>query len=100
MLRFKRTEEFAKWLRKLKDRRAKARIQLFLDQCEANNRMLGIAKPLEGSLYEIKFDYGPGYRIYYSRMGSEIHLLLIGGDKSSQQRDIEAARRLLDEYTN
>lgn len=81
MLRFKRTSEFLEWLRKLKDRDAKAKIEAHLDYCELKGSLLGDTKPVGDSIYEMRFHFGPGYRIYYVRSGSEIYLLLIGGDK-------------------
>ena len=80
MLRFKRTSEFLEWLRKLKDRDAKAKIEAHLDYCELKGSLLGDTKPVGDSIYEMRFHFGPGYRIYYARSGSEIYLLLIGGD--------------------
>ena len=84
MLRFKRTSEFLEWLRKLKDRDAKAKIEAHLDYCELKGSLLGDTKPVGDSIYEMRFHFGPGYRIYYARSGSEIYLLLIGGDKNRQ----------------
>ena len=91
MLRFKRTSEFLEWLRKLKDRDAKAKIEAHLDYCELKGSLLGDTKPVGDSIYEMRFHFGPGYRIYYARSGSEIYLLLIGGDKRKQQADIKKA---------
>lgn len=59
---------------------------------------LGDYKPVGGSVYELRIDYGPGYRLYFTWRGSEIVLLLIGGDKTSQQRDIEKAKELNGQY--
>ena len=92
MLRFKRTSEFLEWLRKLKDRDAKAKIEAHLDYCELKGSLLGDTKPVGDSIYEMRFHFGPGYRIYYARSGSEIYLLLIGGDKRKQQADIKKPR--------
>lgn len=85
MLRFKRTSEFLEWLRKLKDRDAKAKIEAHLDYCELKGSLLGDTKPVGDSIYEMRFHFGPGYRIYYARSGSEIYLLLIGGDKMTKK---------------
>ena len=59
---------------------------------------LGDYKPVGGSVYELRIDYGPGYRLYFTWRGSEVVLLLIGGDKTSQQRDIEKAKELNGQY--
>jgi len=99
MLRFKRTSEFLEWLRKLKDRDAKAKIEAHLDYCELKGSLLGDTKPVGDSIYEMRFHFGPGYRIYYARSESEIYLLLIGGDKRKQQADIKKAKKLFREYS-
>lgn len=87
------------WLRKLKDRDAKAKIEAHLDYCELKGSLLGDTKPVGDSIYEMRFHFGPGYRIYYARSGSEIYLLLIGGDKRKQQADIKKAKKLFREYS-
>lgn len=58
----------------------------------------GDAKPVDDGVFEMRIDYGPGYRLYYALRGKELVLLLVGGDKSSQQRDIAKAKRLNQEY--
>lgn len=97
MLEIRRTDEFAKWLKKLRDATAKARINLRVRRIELTGN-LGDYKPVGEGVSEIKIDYGPGYRVYFSRRGNEIILLLIGGDKSTQQRDIAKAKQLNKEY--
>ncbi|WP_417046393.1 type II toxin-antitoxin system RelE/ParE family toxin [Enorma massiliensis] len=97
MLEIKRTTEFAKWLKKLKDVNAKARINLRIRRISLTGN-LGDCKPVGEGVYELRVDYGPGYRLYFGRRGYEIVLLLIGGDKSTQQRDIVRAKRLNVEY--
>jgi len=87
-----RTDIFAKWLRKLKDRRAKAIIMSHIDRMEEEN--MGIVEPVGDSVYEKKINYGPGYRIYFCLLGSKWVILLCGGDKSSQQDDINRAKEL------
>lgn len=84
---------------KLKDRDAKAKIEAHLDYCELKGSLLGDTKPVGDSIYEMRFHFGPGYRIYYARSGSEIYLLLIGGDKRKQQADIKKAKKLFREYS-
>lgn len=97
MLEIKRTDEFAKWLKKLRDAKAKARINLRIRRIELTGN-LGDYKPVGEGVSEIRIDYGPGYRVYFGRRGNELILLLIGGDKSTQQRDIAKAKQLNREY--
>ena len=87
------TDEFSAWLRGLKDARAKAVIFNRLDRATKGN--FGDAKTLAGGVSEMRVDVGPGYRIYYARRGEVIYLLLVGGDKSTQARDIQHAKALL-----
>lgn len=93
MLDIRQTDDFAKWLFKLKDRAAKARIIERLDRASSGN--LGNYKSLGAGLFELRLTYGPGYRLYFAREGDVIVVLLIGGDKSTQNRDIEKAREIL-----
>ena len=97
MLEIRRTDEFARWLRKLRDADAKARINLRLRRISLTGN-LGDVKPVGEGVSELRMDYGPGYRLYFAWRGSELILLLIGGDKSSQQQDIVKARQLNKEY--
>lgn len=97
MLEIRRTDEFAKWLKELKDANAKARINLRIRRVSLTGN-LGDYKPVGEGVTEIRIDYGPGYRAYFGRRGNEIILLLIGGDKSTQQRDIAKAKQLNKEY--
>lgn len=97
MIEVRRTDEFARWLKRLRDSDAKARINLRIRRISLTGN-LGDFKPVGGGVGELRIDYGPGYRLYFARRGEEIILLLIGGDKSSQQRDIEKARELNGQY--
>jgi putative addiction module killer protein len=83
---------FDRWLRKLKDRRAAARVQVRIDRLAAGNP--GDVRPLGGGVSELRIDYGPGYRIYFVQDGQRVIVLLCGGDKSSQNRDIDEAHRI------
>lgn len=83
-------EPFTKWLRGLKDSTIKARIRHRLDRVRYGN--FGDCKSLGGGLYELRLSFGAGYRIYYGREGDRLVILLVGGDKSSQKRDIEKAK--------
>jgi putative addiction module killer protein len=90
-----RTEAFDKWLKKLKDRAATARIVARIKKIELGN--LGKTKELKDNLCEFKIDFGPGYRMYYTKKGDTIILLIVGGDKSTQARDIKKAKEILKE---
>jgi putative addiction module killer protein len=88
----RQTEEFLVWLDDLKDIRAQVRIAARLRQAEAGN--LGDWKPIEGEVCEMRVNYGPGYRLYFIRRGRVLVVLLNGGDKSSQKRDVRRALAL------
>lgn len=92
MIELLRTRAFDRWLSRLRDERAKARIVERLRRVAQGN--LGDVKPVGGGVSEMRIDYGPGYRIYFTRRGAFVVLLLIGGDKGSQQRDIATAKAL------
>ena len=81
---------FRKWLRALRDVRARAKIRVRLNRVRLGN--FGDAKSVGGGVSELRIPYGPGYRLYFARAGSTVVLLLCGGDKSSQKRDIETAK--------
>lgn len=85
---------FDRWLRKLKDRRAAARVLVRIDRLAANNP--GDVKPVGGGISELRIDYGPGYRVYFLRERDRLVLLLTGGDKSTQETDIKAAHAIAD----
>ncbi|MFN3635337.1 MAG: type II toxin-antitoxin system RelE/ParE family toxin [Rhizobium rhizophilum] len=86
MNRFESSEPFDAWLRSLKDRTGKLRILARLTSAEQRN--FGDCAPVGGDVFEMRVHYGPGYRVYYTRRGTTVYLLLIGGDKSTQKRDI------------
>lgn len=83
---------FDRWLTKLADVRAKARIQVRIDRLQLGNA--GDVRPVGEGLSEMRIDHGPGYRVYLMRRGESIIVLLCGGDKSTQARDIEGAKTL------
>lgn len=89
---FFRTDVFAKWLNGLKDAAGKARILVRIRSAEAGN--FGDCEPVGEGVSEMRIHTGPGYRVYFTRRGETIYLLLAGGDKSSQKRDIVLARKL------
>ncbi len=88
-----RTEIFSAWLDGLADERAKARIAARI--LSAANGNLGDCEPVGDGVSEMRVHYGPGYRLYFARHGKTIYLLLCGGDKSSQKRDIKRAKAIL-----
>ena len=85
-----------RWLRTLKDRRAAARVQVRIDRLAAGNP--GDVRPVGNGVSELRIDYGPGYRVYYLQEGVRLIVVLCGGDKSSQTRDIDQAHRIADEW--
>jgi putative addiction module killer protein len=89
-----KTVEFDKWLRKLKDLRAKAKI-LFRIQRIENDGHFGGCEPVGDGVLELKINYAKGYRIYFNEKDGKIIILLIGGDKSTQQKDIVKAKEIL-----
>jgi putative addiction module killer protein len=96
MVMVTRTDEYAAWFNKLRDARAKAKILTRIDRLLDGNA--GDVALIGDGLSELRIHYGPGYRVYFTNRGSTLILLLIGGDKDSQQRDIETAKRLAQEY--
>lgn len=90
----KQTERFRKWLVGLKDRRARMRITSEIAALEVTGCFTD-AKYVGGGVYEARFFMGPGYRLYYGMIGNTVLLLLAGGDKGSQRRDIARARKAL-----
>jgi putative addiction module killer protein len=87
--------EFSKWFGGLRDRRASAKIADRIIRAGDGN--FGDVKHAGGGLSEMRIDYGPGYRVYFSQRGSELIILLCGGDKHTQDRDIKRARQLKSE---
>ncbi|MEL7640919.1 MAG: type II toxin-antitoxin system RelE/ParE family toxin [Solidesulfovibrio sp.] len=87
---------FREWLAVLKDKRAVAKVLTRLATVRAGS--LGDAKSLDGGLYELRIDFGPGYRVYLGLDGQTVVVLLCGGDKSSQGKDIKRARSLWQAY--
>lgn len=89
MLEILQSETFQRWLSGLKDRRAVARIQARLDRAAGGH--LGDVKPLRDGIVEMRVDHGPGYRLYFIRRGPLVIVLLAGGDKRTQDADIDRA---------
>ena len=86
------TEVFDDWFTKLKDQQAKRRIQVRIDRVEDGN--FGDTEPVGEGVSELRFFFGPGYRIYYCKQGQRVVILLAGGDKSTQSKDIKLALQL------
>ena len=88
-MRVEKTKEYGDWIDALKDRVGRARVQVRVDRLIHGNP--GQHRDLTDEVSELKVDFGPGYRVYYSQRGTRLLLLLVGGDKSSQQKDIAKA---------
>ncbi len=95
MFQIRQTDNFAAWLSKLRDARAVARILARIESARLGN--LDDVKSLGGKFRELRVHDGPGYRVYFCQMGSVVILLLGGGDKSTQARDIDRAKRMAKE---
>jgi putative addiction module killer protein len=91
----KQTDTFKAWEAGLKDRRARTIIAARIHRVAAG--LLGDVEPVGNGVSELKIHYGPGYRVYFKRQGNTIIVLLCGGDKSTQKRDIELAKQLAQE---
>lgn len=89
MIEVRQTETFSRWLMKLRVIRARARIQARIDRLELGN--IGDVKAVGEGVSEMRIDHGPGYRVYFTQKGSELIILLAGGDKRTQSRDIQKA---------
>jgi putative addiction module killer protein len=92
MIEIRKTDLFAHWLDNLNDIRARARIQARIERLAAGNP--GDVEPVGEGVSELRINYGPGYRVYFKRRGQELIILLAGGDKSTQPKDIKTALRL------
>ena len=97
MRELKQTETFRKWRTKLKDERARVLIASRLDRLAFGHA--GDAEPVGEGISELRIHHGPGYRVYFKQRGDTIIVLLCGGDKGSQDKDIKAARRLAAEWS-
>jgi putative addiction module killer protein len=92
LIEVRQTDRFRDWLKGLRDERARARILKRLDRAQAGN--LGDVAPVGEGVSEMRIFYDPGYRVYFVQRGSELIVLLCGGDKSTQSADIEEAKAL------
>jgi len=98
MIKVRYTAVYRIWYRELEDIRAKARIDIRLNAVKKGS--FGVQKSVGNGIFELKIDYGPGYRLYYKKIGDDIIVLLCGGDKSTQDADIENARQIVTELEN
>jgi len=94
----RQAERFAAWLEGLRDRRARLRITARLLRLEAG--LFGDVKPVGEGVSELRIDYGPGYRVYFVQRGQTLLIILCGGGKGSQDRDVAAAKLLAKEILN
>lgn len=92
MIEIRKTEQYARWLDGLRDIKARARIQARVERLAAGNA--GDVKPVGEGVSELRIDYGPGYRVYFTKRGCELVILLAGGNKNTQTGDIKTALRL------
>ena len=92
MVEVRRTDVFAEWLDGLRDIRGRARVQARIERLAMGNP--GDVRPVGEGVSELRIDYGPGYRVYFTRRGRELVILLAGGDKSTQAKDIRTALHL------
>jgi putative addiction module killer protein len=97
MLTLRQTPQFQKWREGLKDNRARALIASRLDRLAFGHA--GDVRPVGQGISELRIHYGPGYRVYFQRRGDAIIILLCGGDKDTQPRDIETARQLAGQWS-
>ncbi len=88
----RKTREFARWIDGLGDIRARARILVRIERLAAGNP--GDVRPVGEGVSELRIDYGPGYRVYYKKIGTKLVILLAGGDKETQEKDIRLSLRL------
>ncbi len=92
MIEIRKTDTFAKWIDGLHDIRARARILVRIERLASGNP--GDVKPIGEGVSEMRIDYGPGYRVYFKKIGQKMVILLAGGNKSNQSKDIKTALRL------
>ena len=98
MVEIRKTSLYVQWFDSLRDRQARARIDVRVFRLANGNP--GQHRSLTDGVVEMKIDYGPGYRVYFTRRGAKLVLLLAGGDKTTQQQDIEAAIRFAKEFSS
>ena len=95
LIEIRQTEIYARWFEKLRDRQARARVDARIRRLSLGNP--GDIKPVGEGALELRIDHGPGYRVYFVHRGQSVVILLAGGDKRTQDRDIKIARALAEE---
>lgn len=95
MKEIRKTDRFAKWIDKLRDIQARARILVRIERLAAGNP--GDVKPVGQGVCELRIPYGPGYRVYFKEVNHTLIILLVGGDKRTQKQDIEMAKKVAGE---
>ena len=96
MIEVRQTPEYERWFASLRDRTARVRVDIRIRRLSLGN--FGAVKPVGEGVSELKIDVGPGYRVYFIQHGGHFVLLLVGGDKSTQARDIKKAKELARKY--
>ena len=91
VIEIRKTDVFAQWLNDLRDIQVRSRVQARIERLSVGNP--GDVEPVGEGVSELRIDYGPGYRVYFKKRGRELIILLAGGDKSTQAKDIKAALR-------
>jgi putative addiction module killer protein len=92
VIQIRQTDEYARWFASLRDQQARARILARVRRLSLGNP--GDVRPVGEGVSELRIDYGPGYRVYFTQRGATLIVLLVGGDKRTQRRDIETAKEL------
>jgi len=92
MIEIRKTDTFAKWIDNLRDIKARARVLVRIERLSLGNP--GDVRPVGKGVSELRIDYGTGYRVYYKKVGQTVIVLLAGGDKQTQTKDIKTALRL------
>ena len=98
MYKVKQSSHFVKWMKSLKDLRGKIAIARRIERM--NNGNFGDMKSVSGNVSELRVTVGPGYRVYFTKLEDRLIVLLVGGDKSTQSKDIAKAKTLLEEIKN
>ena len=99
MFLIEKTPEFDKWMKNLKDLQSKVKMLIRVQKLE-NDEHFGDCKVISDGIRELKINFGKGYRVYFKRKDGKIIILLVGGDKSTQQKDIEKAKEIWEKLNN